>query len=161
MFQWTNIVMCIERIKATWCHKHKKYIFSHLFVQFYTIELLCLYLCLWTLQILPVSVNEHIFTPCLFSFFQILTMSLKDRLLVMSLGAVLVASQSEIKGKQRYSDKALKKTLLLATFLPCFKVWMCVCSKLLRKLINGPYHFEQEIDMDISSLNKNDMVKAI
>ena len=22
--QWTNIVMCIERIKATWCHKHKK-----------------------------------------------------------------------------------------------------------------------------------------
>ena len=23
--QWTNIVMCIERIKATWCHKHKNY----------------------------------------------------------------------------------------------------------------------------------------
>ena len=24
MYQWTNVVMCIERIKATWCPKHKK-----------------------------------------------------------------------------------------------------------------------------------------
>ena len=34
-------------------------------------------------------------------------------------------------------------------------------GKHLRKLINGPYHFEQEIGMDLSSLDKNHTVKAI
>ena len=24
LYQWTNTVMCIQRIKATWCHKHYK-----------------------------------------------------------------------------------------------------------------------------------------